>query len=165
MIHASLPQTMTPENLAVWIKDNAIDQVVHDKVTKLDQDEIHAYEHKVATVCQALDDLESLKKDIDKIFKDGTDYDPGKDVFLPKQVVIPATKGTKALEANRKYYTSILKDGCITEHITLYAIPFPEEETIVFVNSQGEENESYRQAMTEEQKKEYNSLFKNPLDV
>ena len=169
MIHPSLPQTKTPEQLGEWIQENKINQIIHIEKTDLSEEEIQKIEHKVATVTKQLYDLDSLKKEFMETLNKGTDFDQTSETFLPQDFTIPPTKGIKKLEENRKYYSQILKDGFTTAEVQLFAIPNPEGETIVYVNIEGEENEFYRENMTEEQKIQFNSLFKedskSPLDV
>ena len=59
MIHAYLPQTLTPENLAIYIKKNSIEQRSHIEEIDLTPEEIAEFEHRSSAANRALDKLES----------------------------------------------------------------------------------------------------------
>jgi hypothetical protein len=151
MIHAYLPQTLTPENLAIYIKKNSIEQRSHIEEIDLTPEEIAEFEHRSSAANRALDKLEAELKLIQEIFKKGTPE--------PQDIKIYPTKGIEALKANRKFADDQIEKGFREEVTMLYAIPVPEKKRIVYVTIEGEEFEQYSTDMTKDQLIAYTTLF------
>lgn len=151
MIHAYLPQTLTPENLAAWIKQNSIEQRSHVEEIELTAEEIAEFEHRSSAANRALDKLETQLKSIQEIFKKGTQE--------PVEIKIYPTKGTETLKANRKFADDQIEKGVREETTLLYAIPVPEKKRIVYVTIEGEEFEQYASDMSKDQLIAYTTLF------
>lgn len=147
MLHDALPQTMTPENLAVWITENKIDQVTHVEETELSVSDISEYEHKSSMASRTMDDLKELKKKFTDMIKGGTEE--------PFDFTIPPTKGLTALESQRAYADKCIKEGVTKEEKHLYAIPFPETNQILFFDIEGREYDSHQRDMNEEEIEKY----------
>lgn len=152
MIHRALPQTMTPENLAEWIKKNCIDKKIHEERIPLDEPQIADLEHRSSVASRQIDKLERQLKEITDQFKNGTTE--------PIHITIPFTKGLKTLTANREFADGCIEKGFTEENTTLYGIPFPEREVILFCDIEGQEYETYQENMTSEQIKMHGNLFK-----
>jgi hypothetical protein len=151
MIHAYLPQTLTPENLAVWIKQNSIEQRSHIEQIELTEEEIAELEHRSSAASRALDKLDAQLKSIQEIFKKGTQE--------PVDIKIYPTKGIETLKANRKFVDDQIDLGVREEVTMLYAIPVPEKKRIVYVTIEGHEFEQYSSDMTKDQLIAYTTLF------
>jgi len=151
MIHSVLPQSYTPENLAVWIKQNSIEQKAHVEEIELTVEEIADLEHRSSAANRALDKLEVQMKAIQEVFKKGTPE--------PIDFKIYPTKGIEVLKANRKFADDSIEKGVREETTMLYAIPFPEKKRIVYVTIEGEEFEQYSTDMSKEQLIAFNTLF------
>lgn len=151
MIHPVLPQTYTPENLAIWIKQNSLEQKAHIEEIELTAEEIAELEHRSSAAMRALDKLESQMKTIQEIFKKGTTE--------PYDVTIYPTKGMEVLKANRKYADDSIEKGVREETTMLYAIPWPEKKRIIYVTIEGVEFEQYGTDMSKEQLIAYNTIF------
>jgi hypothetical protein len=158
-LHPALPQTYTPENLGVWIKENQIENKDHIKEFPLTDEERHEYEKKVATVTAKIYELQDLEKSFKLTIKSGTPYDKDGETHLPEDFQIPPTKGTKELENNRKFYTTILERGFTSEVIPVFGIPYPEKKVVVFFDAEGKEYEQYGYKMTPEQEVNFGKLF------
>lgn len=152
MIHRALPQTMTPENLAEWIKKNCIDKKIHEERIPLEEHQITDLEHRSSVASRQIDKLERQLKEITDQFKNGTTE--------PIHITIPFTKGLKTLTANREFADGCIEKGFTEENTTLYGIPFPEREVILFCDIEGQEYETYQENMTPEQIKFHGNLFK-----
>lgn len=151
MIPLPLPATLTPENLAIWIKENAIEQRVHTEKIELTPQQIAELEHKSSLASRAIDKLESQLKTIQEIFKKGTQD--------PYEVILYPTKGIETLKANRKYADETIENKFVEENYTLYGIPYPETKMIIYVDIEGKEFEQYRANMNPDQLIAYNTLF------
>lgn len=152
MIHDSLPQTLTKENLAKWITENCIDKKMHEEKIELDDKEIQDLEHRSSIASRQIDKLERQAKEIANHFKDGTSE--------PIHITIPFTKGLKALTANREFADNCIELGYTKEETVLFGIPYPEKNVVIFVDSEGIEYPTYQENMTSEQARAYNTLFK-----
>ncbi len=151
MLHPSLPQTMTPENLAVWIKGNSIEQKAHIEEIELTEQEIQDLEHRSSAANRAIDKLEAQLKGVQEIFKKGTQE--------PWDIKIYPTKGIEVLKANRKYADDQIEKGVREETTMLYAIPVPETKVIVYVTIEGVEFPQYLRGMSKEESVAYNTMF------
>lgn len=151
MTPTPLPTGYTPENLALWIKENAIEQRVHTEKIELTPQQIAELEHKSSLASRAIDRLEAQLKTIQEVFKKGTQE--------PYEFTIYPTKGIETLKANRKYADETIENKFTEENYTLYGIPYPETKSIIFVDIEGKEFEQYRASMTPDQMIAYNTLF------
>ena len=144
--HRSVPQTMTPEMLAQWIKDNAKETVEHVEKVELDEETVHDLEKKSSLASRAIDRLEDIKKTFMDVLKDGT---PDRD--MPYDVTIPPTAGLKILKANRAFADKQLEQGFREDNTTVYMIPYPEDSLMVGVDIEGYEWPQYTRQMTIEE--------------
>lgn len=146
-LHRSVPQGKTPEALAAWIKDNAIETKTHISRIELDDDVIRELESKSSKASRAIDRLEKVKEEFMEYLNKGTPTEAPESALdepkrLPKDITIPPTKGLKELRANREYADTQLENGYKEEAIEVYMIPYPEESLIVGVTIEGEEFET-----------------------
>lgn len=142
-LHPALPQFMTPENLALWIKENQVEQFEHVEETPLTQEEIAGLEHKSSLASRAIDELDNLEKSFKTMLKEGTE--------VPMDFTIPPTKGTKALKNNRKFADDHIKSGVNEEKTMIYGIPYPEEKKILFFDIEGHRFEARDRDMSDTQ--------------
>lgn len=159
-MHLSLPQKMTPENLAQWITENSIEQRTHDDKFELTRDEIQNLEHSSSVASRAIDRLEQLKETFNNALKDGNGIvDEAGEVIEgstgPVSFTIPPTKGLKILKANREFADSQIESGVRLEPTELYGIPYPETEKIVFVDIEGNHFDQYDYNMNPDQIEKY----------
>lgn len=146
-LHMALPQMMTPENLAIWIKENQVEQFEHVDEIPLTQDEITELEHKSSLASRAIDDLDDLDKSFKKMLKEGAEG--------PVDFTIPPTKGTKALKANREFADDKIKAGVNEEKTMIYGIPYPEEKKVLFFDIEGHRFISRDRDMNDNQVEKY----------
>lgn len=151
MIHPSLPQTYTPENLAIWIKQNSIESRNHVEDIDFTEDEIKDLEHRSSAASRAIDKLESQLKSIQEVFKKGT-----QEAF---EFTIYPTKGLEVLKANRKFADDQVEKGSHEETTLLYGIPVPETKVVFFVDIEGTEFPQYGRGMSKDEMIAYNTLF------
>lgn len=144
---------MTVEQLATWITDNNVDKRVHSEQVTLTGNEIAEYKDKIALATAKIYELESIKKDFETVIKNGTDTLNGE--YQPQAVTIPPTKGSKALEANRKFCNDILQQGYTEVSTDLYGIPWPEGKQIIFVDIEGKEY--FNEPMSDDVSKTFNA--------
>ena len=156
MKHQALPQTMTPEALAEWIKNNHDGDIVnHIEKTELDEQMVKELEHKSSLASRAIDRLEAVKKEFMDILTNGT---PNEEE--PFDVTIPPTKGLKILKANREFADKQLENGYSEETIPLYMIPYPEESQMLAFDIEGNEWPEYTKDMTDDQVNKHKPMLK-----
>jgi hypothetical protein len=155
MRHASIPQSLTPENLATWILDNKDSTFQHIEKTELTEETVRDYEHKSSLASRAIDRLNEVKNTFMETLKNGTP-----DLDKPVDVTIPPTKGLKVLTANREFADKQLEQGFSEELIDIYMVADPENSRMIAMDIEGKEWESFSSDMTEEQHKKYGKLFK-----
>jgi len=136
--HKALPQTFTPENLAVWFTENHIDKRIHTQEVPLTDETRHEHEIKITAHTGALYDLKDLVAKFKKAVENGTPWE--NKIRQPQTFIIPPTKGSKELEANRQFSDRILKQGYTTVDTELFGIPF--EKRVIFFDIEGNEFES-----------------------
>ena len=151
MRHEALPQSMTAEQLGVWLADNNIDKKFYNDETPYTEEEIVEFEHKSSLASRALDRLDSIEKEFKEILRDGCEE--------PIEQTIPPTKGRKILDANRKFADTQIEQGYNTQDITLYGMPFSKKELILYFDVEGQVWDNYTLDMTPEQKEKYVGLF------
>ena len=152
MRHKSIPNGLTHETLAQWIMQNRIETRIHSERIELDEAQIRELEHKSSMASRAIDKLTTQLKDISDYFKKGTQE------AMP--FTIYPTKGIDVLKANREFADKCLELGYTEERIELYGLPYPEKEQIIYVDVTGSEYDEYTEHMSDEQKKMFNTLFK-----
>lgn len=156
MRHAALPQTLTIENLAVWIKENNIETKVHEEKFLLTEQEIAAFEHDSSVASREIDKLTKVKDKFMEYLKKGTPcLDPDNGVFEEIPITIPGTKGIDILKANREYADAQIELGYRTENTQLYGIPYPENRKILFFDIEGNHWEQYNYGMNPIQIQKY----------
>ena len=153
MRHQSIPQSLTPEDLAQWIMDNSDRNFTHTVKTDLTEEVVQELEHKSSLASRAIDRLEEIKKEFMDTLKDGTP-DPKE----PADVTIPPTAGLKVLKANREWADKQLEQGYSEENIEIYMVPDPENGMMVAVDIEGKEEDEwshYTVEMTEDEERKY----------
>ena len=151
MLHPTLPQSMTPENLAIWIRQNSLEGKNHVEEIRYTQEEIQEFEHRSSAANRAIDKLEAQLKTIQQIFKNGT-QEPIEEKIYP-------TKGIDVLKENRKYADGQIEKGFREETTVLFAIPYPEKKIVVFVDIEGNHFPQYDRPMTKDEAIGHNTLF------
>jgi len=151
MLHPTLPQTMTPENLAVWIRQNSIEGKNHVVEIPYTQEELQEFEHKSSAASRAIDKLELQLKSIQFTFKNGTQE--------PQDIKIYPTKGIDVLKENRKYADGQIDKGCREETTVLFGIPYPEKKQVIFVDIEGNEFKEYERNMTKDEAIGHTTMF------
>lgn len=161
-LHPSLPQSLTPENLASWIQDNRAEVYNHTEQVPLDEETTQALEHKSSMASRRIDELKEVEKNFKMFLQNGTPVDHNTEVaedqepkHLPHSITIPPSKGTKLLTKNREWADKQLRDGYKEEITPYYLIPFIEEEMLIAVDIEGREHAEYSRAMSEEDIEKY----------
>jgi hypothetical protein len=157
--HQSLP-SYPKEKLAQWLAENKIDQKVHVRETDLTEEMVHDYAMQSSLASRAIDRLKKVETEFKEFLKNGTPFDQAEEEYQPIDVTIPASKGLKALEANRAFADAILENGYTEEDIIIYMIPWPEVSMVVAVDVEGEEWPEYTRPMTEAEINSYKPLLK-----
>ena len=145
-----LPQTMTPENLANWIKENSLTELMHHDVHDYTEEEIEKFEHNATTYGISIKKLEQQKKDINNLIKKGT----GK-----IDITLEETEGIDSLKKKRDALLDNVDRGFREDVTTLYQIPVPEEEQMMFFDIEGNLFEEHTKDMTSKEKEQYVGLF------
>lgn len=158
MKHPCIPVTLTVENRAQWIKDNAIETIEHIEKTELDEEQIIELQAKSSLASRGLDRLEEVKKEFLDYLKEGTPAMDGD--YQPIAITIPPTKGTKALKANRAFADKQLENGFKEENVTIYIIPFPEDSLMVALDIEGNEWPQFTKDMTMDQINQHKPMLK-----
>lgn len=167
--HECLPVSMTPEQLADYIKTNRIESKNHVEKIPLTEIEKNELSRKSSNAGQQIKRLEVLLKTISDTIKNGTPWnsDLGTDGDnIPVDFTIPPTGGLKKLKANREYWDEQISKGYREDITTIYSIPWPEFEKIVAVNIEGEEWSIYSRKMTTSEIKQHGKpILKASADV
>lgn len=159
MQHSSLP-SYPKEKLAQWLAENKIDQRIHTRKTELTEEMIHEYAMQSSLASRAIDKLKKVEAEFKEYLKNGTPFNQTTEEYMPIDVTIPASKGIKALEANRSFADNILEKGYTEEDLTIYLIPWPEVSMVIGVDVLGEEWQEYTRPMTEAEINAYKPLLK-----
>lgn len=155
MRHDSLPQTMTPENLADYIRTNKVDIVNHVEKILLTEEEIKQLAMDSSLASRQIDKLEEVKKYFDLNLKKGTPWNSATSDHNPLSVTIPPTKGIDKLKENRKFADDRIRDGYKEEVTPVYFLPWPERERILAVDIEGNEWSTYSRAMSLDEIKQH----------
>lgn len=158
MIHSSLPQTMTKETLADYIRSNRVETKNHVEKFLLTEEEKFDLAMKSSIASRAIKRLEDLKKYVTDLIKKGTPMDlwiDQKRDHAPVDIVIPPTVGIDTLEANREYADNQIEKGYREEITAIYFIPWPEQEKMIGVDIEGKEWSNYTRAMTKDEIKQH----------
>jgi len=155
MRHYSLPLTMTPEQLADYIRTNRVD--THNHVEKIDltPEEIATLEHDSSLASRAIDKLTDVKKSFEFFLKKGTWYDNATEQHKPQIITIPPSKGIEKLQANREFADKQIVQGYREEVTTLYLLPYPEHEKMIMVDIEGKEWSQYSRQMSIDEIKQH----------
>lgn len=151
MIHHSLPQTFTPEQLADYIRTNRIATQNHVEKFPLTEEEKRDLAVKSSLASRQILKLETLLKMVSTLIKKGTPWntDLGKDGDnIPVDIVIPPTGGIDKLKSNREYADGQIEKGYREEVTPIYFLPWPEYEKIVACDIEGKEWTKYSRKMT-----------------
>lgn len=170
MAHTCVPQTFTPEKLAQWIKENAIDTQTFEKKIELDEETTHELEKASALASRGIMRLEEVHKTFKEYLNEGTPVvvpensteDPQ---MQPVSITIPPTKGLKALKKNLEFANKQLEEGYRIENTEVFMIPWPEESKVVGVTIDGEEffddnDRSYTREMSDDEVNNHKPLLK-----
>lgn len=148
MRHECTPQTMTPENLADWIKSNKVEVTNHIEKIPLSDEEINEFQRSSSLASRQIDKLKDTLKYFKALIDKGTPWNFAISDHVPISVTIPPTKGIKVLEANRKNADDQIEKGYREEVTSIYLIPWPEYKKMVAVDIEGEEWSKYSREMT-----------------
>jgi hypothetical protein len=154
MRHESLPFSMTPEQLADYIRSNRIDSVNHVEKFPLSENEKKELALKSSNAGQAILRLESQQKYVTKLIKKGTPWDTnrGEDGdHRPIDITIPPTAGLDVLKSNRQYADEQIEKGYREEVTCIYFLPWPEYEKMIGLDIEGTEWSKYSRQMTKEE--------------
>jgi hypothetical protein len=154
MRHESLPMTMTPEQLADYIRSNRIATKNHIEKIYLTEEEKRDLAVKSSLASRAILRLENLSK----LIKKGTPWDTnlGKDGdHQPVDITIPPTAGIDVLKSNRQYADDQIEKGFREEVTAIYFLPWPEYEKIVAVCIEGKEWSTYSRDMNAQEKRQH----------
>lgn len=150
MRHPALPDTYTPEQLGVWLRDTHVETREHIEENPLTPEDISNFEHKSSLATRAIYDLQEWLKMVQTAVKKGTPVNEDKE-RLPVNFTLSPTKGLDNLEENRKWAEKIIKDGFTTETTLLFGVAYPEEKKICFFDAAGVHFKQYDHNMTSEQ--------------
>lgn len=158
MRHHSLPMTMTPEQLADYIRSNRVDTVNHVEKINLTDGEKAKLAMESSLASRAIVRLENLLKEFTTIIKKGTPWDMnvGEDGdHRPITFTIPPSKGLEKLKANRLFADDQIEKGYREEITPIYFIPYPEYEKMVAVDIEGNEWSNYSRQMSKDEVRQH----------
>jgi hypothetical protein len=151
---------MTIEQLAAWIDDNHVGDLIHHvETTDLTEEETTELEHKSSLASRSIDRLQEVLDLFKGYIKDGTPFNTDKEEYEPISITIPPSKGMKSLKANREAADSRLEKGVNEIDTDIYLIPHPDELMMVAVDIEGTEWPDYTRPMTEDEKEAHGKLF------
>ena len=123
MRHECVPQAMTPEQLADWIKSNKVDINNHIEKINLTEDEKAKLAMESSLASRQINKLEELEKYFKTFIKKGTPWDTNvgeNGDHRPLTVTIPPTKGLEKLKANRLFADGQIEKGYREEITPVY---------------------------------------------
>lgn len=154
MRHHSLPMTMTPEQLADYIRSNRVDTFNHVEKIPLTEGEINNLAMESSLASRAITRLTNLKKEFEAMIKKGTPWDSnvGTDGdHRPITFTIPPTKGIEKLEANRSFADDQIEKGYREDITTIYLLPYPEFDKMIALDIEGNEWSNYSRHMSQDE--------------
>lgn len=155
MRHHSLPSTMSPEQLADYIRTNRVDTYNHVEKIPLTEEEIQQLEHDSSLASRAIDKLTETKKKFEYFLKKGTDWDNATSQHKPQVITIPPSKGIEKLQANREFADKQIVQGYREEVTSLYLLPYPEAEEMIMVDIEGQKWSQYSRPMSPDEIKQH----------
>lgn len=158
MRHHSLPYTMTPEQLADYIRSNRVDTVNHVEKINLTDGEKAKLAMESSLASRAIVRLENLLKEFTTIIKKGTPWDMnvGEDGdHRPITFTIPPSKGLEKLKANRLFADDQIEKGYREEITPIYFLPYPEYEKMIAVDIEGNEWSNYSRQMSKDEVRQH----------
>jgi hypothetical protein len=153
--HSSLPEFMTIESLADYIRSNKVDTINHVEKIPLTEEEINKLAMESSLASRAIDKLESVKKYFESFLKKGTPWDTNAEDHRPLTVTIPPTKGTEKLKSNRKFADDQIAQGYREDVTSIYLLPWPEKERMVACDIEGREWTTYSRGMSGDEIKQH----------
>ena len=128
MKHPALPETMTVEGLADYIKTRALEKYSEEQKVYYTPEEITDLERKISDKNREVLRLSSLQKTItDAIKKGSEDFEAS----------IPETIGTDALKKGRDNLSQQVEKGYYTVERLVYGLIYDEDETLEFFDIEG----------------------------
>jgi hypothetical protein len=158
MRHFSLPISMTPEQLADYIRSNRVDTVNHVEKINLTDGEKSKLAMESSLASRAIVRLENLLKEFTAIVKKGTPWDMnvGEDGdHRPITFTIPPSKGLEKLKANRLFADDQIEKGYREEITPIYFLPYPEYEKMIAVDIEGNEWTNYSRQMSKDEVRQH----------
>lgn len=158
MRHECVPQAMTPEQLADWIKGNKVDINNHIEKINLTEDEKAKLAMESSLASRQINKLEELEKYFKTFIKKGTPWDTNvgeNGDHRPLTVTIPPTKGLEKLKSNRLFADGQIEKGYREEITPVYFIPWPEYEKMIAVDIEGQEWSTYSRLMSRDEVRQH----------
>lgn len=154
MLHDALPQTFTPEKLAVWFKENSIDQRKHTEEIELTPENKVELKEKITLSTSKIYELKDIAALFNQSLKKGTPFIA--DERKSEIHTIPPTKGLDALEENRRHADEILKKGFMEIETVIFGIPWKKK--VIYFDVEGKEY--FSEVMNPDQMSQFgNTLF------
>lgn len=149
-MHQSLPK-MAPEELAYWLKKNAVEQFTDIKKYYFTEEEIATMEHESSVCGREILKLEALLSNVRKFVKKGVSDD---DITLD----IPETIGMDALKEQRKDLDLKLERGYSQEEVEVFGVP-DLDGFMYYFDVTGEEMAERKRGLSSTEQRKYNGLF------
>lgn len=155
MLHPSLPQTFTPEQLAAWLKNNAVEKFTDERKIYFTDDEKDEIRKKIVNTAVEINDLDAIHAKVKTYLKEGvfTEDEAG------ESIVIPNTKGLKILLSNKRFEEDRYKRGYDLETRDIYGIPNAETENMDFFDVTGTEIIERCRPLSPREKQMYIGIF------
>jgi hypothetical protein len=128
-MHPSLPQSLTPENLGIWISQNAKEKFTEKKIIYYTEDELQDFKNKSIEMGIEIKNLTKQKKKFNALM------DKGCEEYI--QVDVLETRGIKALKASRELIEECVEKGYYETDIKIYGIPNVETKNMDFFDIEG----------------------------
>lgn len=150
MRHPALPESITPEALGQWIRQNSKESFVDETKIFFSEEEISDMEKESTKYGREIINLLDLKKIITEHLTKGY----GEDI----EVTIPATAGLKFLLEARESLDRKVDKGYEVVETKIYAIPH-EDGQMYFFDIEGNCFEDRTRRLSQREKHEYFGMF------
>lgn len=127
--HRSLPQGMNREEMAEWLKRNAVEEFLDVRKHFYTEEQLLEFKETATLSGREINRLSDLKDKIGNLISKGT----GEVV----DIEIPTTVGVKSLTTTMREHLDMVEKGYEEEEIRVFGIPVIESETMEYFEKDG----------------------------
>lgn len=149
--HPALPHALNDNELADWLRLNAVQKFTDKKRDHYTDEELQEFEHESSLNGREYNRLAGIKKMVADLCSKGTEENV--------TIVVPKTVGTKMLEIQRRQNDDMVEFGFEETEVEVFAIPFADAETMEFFDVEGSHYADRSRPMSAKERHEYIGIF------